>query len=315
MHNSGATAHHKVVDLQRALRAGFNYETKIATRLANVESLIGRLLENSGKATEAEAADKKLSEQVALPTEAEAADKKLNERVAFALQHQAMDQQRALVLAACPRPVGELRTVLASHDGSIRRRLERPPILRQSGFSLETLDQARIVNGELIRVTNGDRKVIDLYRDGPMIFGALADSSFLAWKNDCRLNSIALIEAVYSFARFYQLVLSDYRKRPEEVLFRVELRNMHLGGDKSFLLPYSSGSSDFMSAEGKREAPTSAWAKELPVITEGYDPARVAATLVRELYFWFGHWEKVIPYVKVVDDVQLVDFEKIPTQS
>src|SRR5258706_3953217 len=100
-----------------------------------------------------------------------------------------------MVLSAYPAPPSELRTLFMGPNDSIRRRLEKPPTLRYAGFDLETGDQGQSISGEKVRVASGDRKILELYRDGTFVFACRADDWFLAWaspKGEQRINPLAL---------------------------------------------------------------------------------------------------------------------------
>lgn len=165
-----------------------------------------------------------------------------------------------------------------------------------------------------MRVVNGSRKILDLYRDGCLIFAGLADGYFLAWGTDdnLKLNPLAVIELVLNFTRFYSLVLADMRERPAEVVFHIELRNMHLADAKTFLSPYGVNSIDYkFSRHGGKEAPTDTWSKQLVVRTDQYDAELLAYEIVRELYVWFGHEEDVIPYTTAEGGTRKIDVAQI----
>lgn len=219
-----------------------------------------------------------------------------------------------MVLSAYPVPASELRTLFVGTNDSIRRRLEKPPTLRYAGFDLETGDQAQSIGGEKVRVANGDRKILELYRDGTFVFVCRADDWFLAWaspKGEQRLNPLALVESMYSFTDFYRHVIGDLKKAPTEIHFRVDLRNLHERGVKTTLAPHAASSAAQRFGIDLREAPENdkTFAKSFPANT--YDPAIATYELVREIYIWFGVYENEIPYVKSEGDAQMIDVEVI----
>jgi hypothetical protein len=220
-----------------------------------------------------------------------------------------MKNQRSLILSATPMEAAELRTVFSDRPGSIRRRLEDPPRLRDSGWDLQTLDHAKFLRGELIRVESF-RMAVDLYRDGSLILGGLVYRDFLAWsdKSDLRIHPLALIELTVNFTRFYRLVLEDFRATPQRIGFRVELRNMHLANQKTLL---RAGTAGAFRGEGWMEAPADSWSADRVVSSERYDPDHVAFSLIRELYLWFGHSEEAIPYTKDTGDGRAINADQI----
>ena len=221
---------------------------------------------------------------------------------------------RKLVLSAYPIPASELRTLFRGSDGSIRRLLERPPTLRHSGFDLETGGDAQIVDGEKVRVANGDRKILELYRDGTFVFVCRADDWFLAWasqRGQQKINPLALVEVIYSFANFYGHVIRDLKQPPTDVQFRIDLKNMHDRGVRTILGPYAAGSYAQEFGMDLREAPQNDWTITRKLSAANYDAAAMAYELVREVYLWFGIDEDEIPYVTTQGDSAAVDVEAI----
>jgi len=223
-----------------------------------------------------------------------------------------MREQRNLTLSAMPIEHAELRTVFSDTPGSIRRQLEEPQSLRLSGWDLRTGDRAKFIRGELIRV-EGYRSILDLYRDGTLIFGGLINCNFLAWsdKTDTRLHPLALTEVVINFARFYQHVLEDLRNLPSRLEFRVELRNLWLESEKTRLPAGPVSDPWWEERAAPRPAPADTWSYKLLIPAETYNPDRVAFQLVRELYLWFGHSEESIPYKKETEAGTVSDADAI----
>lgn len=222
-----------------------------------------------------------------------------------------LKNERSLVLAANPMEAAELKTVFSGDSESIRRKLENPPRLREHGWGLQTLDHAKFMKGELIRVASG-RMVIDLYRDGNLLLVGKVDRNFLAWSNkeDLQMHPLALIELAVNFTRFYQCVIDDFRTRPEQIEFRVELRNMHLNKQKTRLGSGPVGKF-WPLGMGGLEAPSDTWRREILVSSGAYNAEKVAFLLIRELYLWFGHSEEAIPYTKDTADGKEIDAAQI----
>jgi hypothetical protein len=216
-----------------------------------------------------------------------------------------------MILAAMPMQAAELKTIFSDQPESIRRKLESPPRIRQSGWDLPAMIQAEFLRGELIRVLERGRMVVDLYRDGTFILGAQVHRNFLAWsdKTDSHLHPLAMIELTLNFTRFYQLVLEDFRTPPDRIALRIELRNMHLANQKTGL---GSGSvATHWPLTGGKEAPGDSWNKELLIPAESFEADRAAFSLIRELYLWFGHSDESIPYTKNTSTGRVIDAEQI----
>lgn len=286
-----------VIELQRALRSGFNYENQLKERLDGMEILL-----------------KQTTEQNHADFQKKTNTKEIELRITKVLAHDDLSRARTITFSAYPNEPGELKTVFLTTEGSIRNHLEHPPILRRSGWSLETLDQAKIMRGEMVRVANGDRKVIDLYRDGTLVFVGLANHNFLAWGDSPqkqKINSVAIVEVVYNFVNFYKLVLADFKKSPKEITVRIDLKNMHLDEIKNYLLPYALNSSDQLFEMDKKEAPDNDGVLVKSFQAADYDVAVIAYDIVKEIYLWFGQEEDKIPYVKTENGLKMVDINSI----
>ena len=285
-----------VKELQSYVRSGMHYQETLEDRLSNIESM---LRESSDRSTQQEAQQKTIEQ--------------IEARISRAVEMGTLKDGRLLTLSAHALEQHDLKTIFSSGDGTIKHSLEHPPILRRHGWGMETLDQAKIQRGEYVRLTNGTRKVIDLYRDGSMIFATSADENFLAWGQEVsvKINPLALIEVIYSFVDLYRLVLADYSTIPKKLSFRVELRNMHLGGIKNSLAPYSVKSFEQQFSTEIQEAPDDNWSSTKTFEVSDFDVAAISYDLVREVYLWFGIEEDKIPYVKEIEGVKAVDAEAI----
>lgn len=283
-----------IAELQAALRAGLNYDALVSSRFEALETLV-----KSTIAPAPVAPQKKLSEET------------IKQRIKTAAMHGTIGDGRHILLSAVSTPPGQLKTIFASSADSIRRQLENPPRLRVYGWDLSHHDQAKIMKGEAIRVTDGDRKVLDLYRDGMMVAAAPADGSFLAWGREekQRLHPLALIEYVYSFLKFYSLVLKDFATPPSTILIQAELHHMHLDKTISMLGPHGHQSMSQQFGMHDKPAPEDDGTVQIDVAAEDFDARVCVFAIVREIYLWFGIEEDKIPYFKTEEGVRQLDTE------
>jgi len=232
------------------------------------------------------------------------------------------NNKKIIILIAYPKEkLGDLKSLFTNEEGSIKRKLEDPPInagkIRYSGWSLETLDRGKIIEGQFVRVQNGDRKTIDLYKDGTLIFSGLADEKFLAWASEdgLRINSIALIELVYNFISFYREVVNDLTIKPNIISVEFRFFNMQLDDKKSYLVE---GPIDALFPSNKHEAPTNNYSLETPIDfrVEDFEAGKIgeiAYKVVEKIYLWFGVPLDTgnIPYIKIENSVASIDIEQI----
>jgi len=297
-------------DLQRALKDGLNFQTQINERFDSIEAML-----KHKEPTVIEHKMEQITSNSNIIIQQEIIKEQINKRIENALEHEALIDERTLTLVAHTEPSSALRSVFQTQEGSIRKRLENPPIVRMNGWSLETFDHARIVKGEFIRVTNGRRKVIDLYRDGTFVFVGAANESFLAWGRgpNQKVHPLATTECIYNFVNFYSLVLEDFESPQKNVSIRVDYRNLHLQSNKTYLVPYEIQHDWYSLDHERKDAPDNDWEKTLSFPTKNFDPAAVAFKMVSEIYLWFGFEEERVPYVKLDDGIRKVDIERIKT--
>lgn len=206
-----------------------------------------------------------------------------------------------LYLGAAPKQPTRVQT-LTRQEG-VRQLLEQPPYSRYEGWNLVTLDQARLVGGRRLSLTNGTRKHVDLYEDGSFLFvGTLSD--FLAWHRrelPDKLNSLALIELVHDFLLVYDRILANLEPLPAEVRLAIGLRHAHPDENRRVYLSYGRiDRFDYEADYDIRQAPEDSVDHTIDIELADAEP-RIdlgAATyqLVVPLYNWFGFTDDAVPY-------------------
>lgn len=236
----------------------------------------------------------------------------INERIDVALNAVGMNLKRALILSAYPDSPVNLETLFSSDSKSLKYSLENPPKIRESGFGLRTLDRARIIKGKFCRVTNRDRKVIDLYKDGALIAALKSDEGFLCWAmKRFIINPVALMESVYNFVQLYELVIGDMDKKPNNIYFRIDTYNLHLDNEKNFLVPGGLNDIGFIFTDDKRPAPDNSWNNMFEIKTDDFEVTSIAYEIVEMLYLYFGIELEGIPYTKEKNGKKIINIEKI----
>jgi hypothetical protein len=218
----------------------------------------------------------------------------------------------SLTLFARPRETVGVPSLFRGPEDGVRAALENPPFTREEGWNLRTLDRAEIVNGDHLRLTNGDRKAIELYEDGAFIAIGRFDG-FLArdtWSPDpegpkfYKINSLALIEYIHDFVLAFAALVPFMEPKPTNAAFGVKI----IGGTnwpnaKLFLPPYGIGTYGWempmqASPPDKDEYE---WWTVLPL----RDPVAVqeiALRLVERVYAYFKRQFEEIPYLNEARD-------------
>ncbi len=292
----------KIEGIYKIMRDGLFYDKKIEDRFNNLESVM-QLFLKKGREEEQKNKDKDL----------------INKRVNQTLQSYGK-YKRIITLIAYPKEKSaELKSLFTNEEGSIKRKLEDPPLnagkIRHAGWSLETLDRGKIIEGQFVRVQNGDRKTIDLYNDGTLIFTGLADESFLAHasQDGLSINSIGLIELVYNFISSYREVINDLTNKPSIISIEFRFFNMHLGGKKTYLIE---GPIDALFLGEKHEALQNDYSLKNPIDfnVQDFEAEKVAETaykVIEKIYLWFGISLDKIPYTKIENSVMSINIEQI----
>ena len=242
-------------------------------------------------------------------------EKEINQKVYEILNVNNMNAKRACALIAYPQSSNMLKTIFSKAKGSILNKLEHPGNLRDAGWSLETLDRAKIIEGKLIQVCNGERKTVRLYRDGILAFSA--DHDFWAWpdKEGIKLNCLGIVEGVYSFVEFYQQVRNDFNFPEDNILFKFGLFNLQKNDKATYLSPGSLRSISYQYNENQQKPATANEhiSSPLPFNFKEIDVGNVAYQIIKEIYLWFGiiDDEGAIPYIKKINNIDTVDVEQI----
>lgn len=231
----------------------------------------------------------------------------------------------SFILSAIPVESSNLKNIFEFNENSVKELLEKPGQLRSAGWDLNTLDTARIVEGKYLEVRNGERKLINLYKDGTFILLVAADETFLGWgqreesfKDDPKLNSMAITELTYNFIDFYKKLMPHFITKPNKISFQIKIKNAFFNGSKLYLIPYEVNTFDWNSPFKKYEAQKKDMEKIfLGNLDELIDsPTNMAYRVLKKIYLWFGISEDKIPYT-FTDEAgkKHIDIEKIKNQK
>lgn len=243
-------------------------------------------------------------------TKREISESEIWQKITDAIRGCELTGHRMLVLTAYTNEVTTLPTWIDSKSDIVKA-LENPPKLRHSGWDLDTDgDRSKIIRGELRRVVAEQYKIIDLYRDGTVIFAASAEGDFLAWgphRNDLRINSLALIETIYNFTVLYELIINSLEPKPSEFFIRIDLHNMHLNGEKTYMVPCPTSAF----SQHPYPSPSDEWNKTIKFEASNFNVSIIAYQIVQEIYLWFGMDTDMIPYFSEKNGHKIIDSEQI----
>jgi hypothetical protein len=224
------------------------------------------------------------------------------QRLESAIELAQLREHSVFALAAKPWPDARFKTLFAGNDAPLVRNFNNPPRLRKAGFSLEHDGNSRIVAGELRRALIQGWKVLELRRDGTLIYAVDAFVQPL-WGSprpdgSLQLNPLALAEPVYLFAELSRLIYQESTQKPKHVEYRERFERLAQDGKPASL---SEGPLDpiFFASGQRHNAPASDMDRAITINWgEDIDPGAVAYQLVQEVYYWFGISNDGIPYTK-----------------
>jgi len=229
-------------------------------------------------------------------------------------------KQPKLTLSAAPVQPSILKRFFEHGEDTPMHLLEHPTSFRYAGWDLETLDRARIKEGQYWEVVNGERKTIRLYEDGTLLFTVWADNSFLGWGQDSdsfrgnpRLNSLALVEATTNFVFFYNQLIQYFEEKPSDIQFKIKFSNMILENGKSIYLdPAPVGAlfrTPFSEQEFKATKDIIENDKVLKTDLIESRPEIAAYKVLERIFLCFNTPTNKIPYTGEVDGTKYVDIE------
>src|SRR5436309_13437874 len=105
--------------------------------------------------------------------------------------------------------------------------MAHPPKTRSNGFGIQAGLPSQPIERRYRRALSKGtlyRKVLDVYRDGTLVFSA--GKSYLCWAmKGSAMNTLTLIETVYNFFLLYREVIWDMKDEPEAIKVMARLAN------------------------------------------------------------------------------------------
>jgi len=223
-----------------------------------------------------------------------------------------LENRPSFTLAVVSVDTIEIQDIFAGRGSEIVQLIDNPPKLRSSGFDLNTGASSEIVRGELRRSVNPG-KILEVWRDGTIVFAAEGDSDFLSWGKRSipgkalYINPLVLIEATYLFGELSRRIFSKSIPGTKEVVYKLELRHMTVNSQPCYLVPGPLGSHSFVVPK----APASYAIFSINWTGSDIKSGEVAYNVVREVYRWFGMNDDEIPYTDRVDNRTIISADKI----
>jgi len=269
-------------ELRNLLKDGLRF-SELDGRLENIEEFIGRIEAGVAQGRTA------LTEQI------------VAKRVSDTRGVLGFNGQPTFFLTSWPHEAGEFTSLFQSRTADVVHLLEFPPKLRNGGFDLSTRRASTNVRGELRRCMIPGQKLLELWRDGVLVFITQGDGRHLCWgmrstqATGQQINNLALVETTYLFSDLVFKLYPLSTPPPETVTLQLGLVDMSVEGVPCKLQP------DRLNQLGIYDdwhpAPASEKTVHVQVRPANPDAGDASFRLLAQLYVWFGFDEEFIPYV------------------
>jgi hypothetical protein len=242
--------------------------------------------------------------------------KLVSARVDEAIRAAFLTDKPVYFLTVAPVNAVEIPSIFEAKS-EVTQTLNAPPEIRRAGFDLNTEENSRLIRGELRRAVIPG-KLLELWRDGTLIFVAQGDYDFLSWGKYAkpgarfRINPIVLIESIYLFVELSKTIFQYSEPKANGFTFCLGLANMCLEKQPCYLIPGEVGSFGWEYGSSGHDAPECSHSFSIQ-FTKELDSGEVAYALVREVYRWFAFEDDKIPYTEMRGDRPIISVDKLKT--
>lgn len=236
-------------------------------------------------------------------------------RIERALTTANLDGSPAFVLAAMPDQPTEIPDLFVRRSDVVKV-MENPRHIRYGGFSPDAGSDSRIIGGEMRRTLIPGNRIVELWRDGTLIFAQIGNEDGISWGSKLadayKINQLALIETTLQFVTLTGDIYLHARPGPGSIKFWLELRRMVKGKDNAVL---SSGIINDFGRGQRKSAPKQAGSWTM-VATADESTGRKAFRLIAEVYRWFSFDDDDIPYTeespegKIISQQMIIDLHE-----
>jgi len=274
----------KPAELRERFKDGLRF-AELDSRLRNIEEMVGKV------------GAERAPQQPAL------SDETVLRRVQRARRELGFEDKPTFSLAAWPLQPVDFPDLFESREAAVVRLLENPPRLRNSGFDLSITRPSTIIEAQLRRCLIPNHKLLEVWRDGPLICVLPGDDWHLCWgmrstaDTGLKINNLALTETVYLFCDWALKVCENAVPVSTRLKFRIMFSDMTMNGKPFSLNPYRPNEINL--DDDRRPAPKAQPGIHIDFDSDGASvgPGAIAYRLLADLYAWFGFQAAEMPYV------------------
>lgn len=208
------------------------------------------------------------------------------------------------VLAASTPPGNRVRGFHQDDGNAPCRILDHVEPFRYAGFDVSTGDYAKLVDDHW-EVRSSDRKLLELFQDGTLLFRVRADEEFLGWGGQNLgvkgwINPVSAVESHTSFVHLYRRLVPYFAREPEVVTFSLVLKDAVQGEARLFLTDYYPLGIQHVNNPRRYVVHSADASSEMTTTPSAITdkPNVVAYQLLQHFYDLFDADPAIIPFVK-----------------
>lgn len=280
-----AVSHFDLQRLQGLIRDGLRFESVLSNEFASIRALLHEgAREPPGSDVQAD--------------------------IESALASANLQSVPAFYLTARARPAPDLRGIFESRESPLVALLHEPPSLNRRGFGIDVDINSRIIEGRLRRAVIADDRVLEIHRDGLIVFACRGDEAGLCWNSRTerlRINQVALIEMTYLFVLLAYRAYAGKVDGQTELCFGIGFDRLRNAAGTACLSP---GEVHWYTAGSALPAPSDSFYREIESKKSIAGP-RTASLLLEEIYHWFGFDSSRIPYMQGDGEGRIVSVDAL----
>ena len=225
-----------------------------------------------------------------------------------------------LLLAAYPTEPVRMRGLFDPRESDLIQVLQDPPRLKGNGWDLTIDDPMLNLHGRMRRSMKPNWKLLQITRDGILLFLARGDDGFLSFSANQKPDGplfivpFVLAHCVYVFSLFAQRVFMYATPAPSIVRYVLQLRNMENEKHPALLHPNHLEMNRHPALEYYRPMPYSSEGFEVTT-TLDTPPGQIAYELVAQVFEWFGFDRDRVRNVRITDGKAVIDELSLFTQQ
>ncbi|MBD3340647.1 MAG: hypothetical protein GF353_16185 [Candidatus Lokiarchaeota archaeon] len=288
--------HFSVQQLQALIKDGLRFDS-ISSRLDELENYLYQNLSSTEKSDNNKSIEEKLSQ-----------------RIDDALEKVELKKNPSFVLSCFTPDKFEINSLFQSQESDVMKILNNPPRLRYGGWGLQVHNKFNIYSGKYRRAVDPRYKILELWKDGTIIFIVSANQDYLAWGNyssedePLRINSYALVESTLLFTKLCSHIYKLASHKAKIFYFQTSLRNM-TSDSQLYRLPVHPQKHYMM----YKEAPSENFHAILGPFKVNESYSHIAYNLIGSIYEWFGIEQVRIPFgnidTKEINEEAISKFE------